>query len=307
MIKTIIKFLALSLCLLIGFYFLRFWRSYQVSHLMNSQVNLVLSSQESMLVAAFNFEEEKINLVELPQTLYFSEPEGLGDYPIASVYDLGEIEGKGGELLLASLRKLLAIPLDGFIRKEDFGKIGQDNLKGFIREAMMKLGRSGFKTDLAFWELIFLNWRIKNLACSEADYFNLGETKVLKEKELPDKTKVYEAEEADLDILMRKIFAERKIEEEGIEMEILNATEESGLAFQLARLIKNMGGRVVSLGNSEEAFDHSVIRYTEEAGETATLKRIGEATVFELEKRDDLGESRSEIQIIVGKDYGKIR
>lgn len=277
---------------------------FEESHWQDEQVNLILSSEEMTAVVALKFKEKKLNGILLPNSLYLSVPHGLGDYSLGAVYHLGEIEGKGEELIKESLRNLLAMPIDGVIREEGWafseGKIGVQ-LENLFWQALVSPRKSGVFTNFTFLDILrFYFIKVKSFG---ENLTNLEETDILGGKELADKSKVYEADLEKLDMVVKKSISERKIEEEGREVSILNSTGHDALAGEFARLVNNMGGRVISLGNDDSYRQESLIRYAdEETGKSYTLRRIEIATGFRAE-RGELSDGRSQIQIVLGEDY----
>lgn len=303
--KTKLSFIALAVMVIIGW---QFFDSFRASRWHDGQVNFVLSTGESTAIASLSANENQLNFLLLPGRLYFSLPGELGDYRLDSIYELGEIKREeGGVLLMASLQNLLGIPVEGFIRIEDFGRFETgslaeaDYLSSFFWQALIKKRK---RTNFSFWDLIRLVLAVKKTGSLEFNFVDLEKTDILAERELADKSKVLEAEEEKLDVLIKRLFSERKIEEEGIEVGILNSTGHPGLARNLARMIENMGGRVIHLGNVKQPFSTSVIHYQEgEVEKSETMKRLMAATGFDSAKVADLGESRGEIEIIIGEDY----
>lgn len=304
--KLILKLLLIAVFVLFVFLGWRIDRSFNQSRWQGEQINLVMSTEKSTAVVSLTANDKQLNFLLLPEFLYFQLPKDLGDYPLGSVYSLGEIEGWGGGLLRKSLEGLLGIPIEGCI-KASFGDLevnpSLESLKNFFWQAIIRQK----KTDFTFWDLGRFYLKVRQLHSSDCNFINLKETGLLQEKELADKTRVFEVSKDQIDVLIKKNFSEKLIKEEAIEIEILNSTEQAGLAGNLARMIDNMGGRVISLGNSQSRVSTSLIRYsTREIKESETLKRLMMATGFKSERAADLGGSRCQIQIILGEDYDRI-
>lgn len=285
----------------------RLWQSQEPSIWQEKKpVNLVvILDNEKTIIVNLSTEEKKLSMLSLPETLYLAASGNFGDYPLSSIYHLGEIEGKGGKLLSASLENFLGIPIDGFISSDEEKQIkSAEEMKKFLRKAMIKKFSGKLVSNLSLIDLGRLWWFLVKETGTESNFFDLAELGITGEKTLADETKVLTAEKEKIDFWIKKIFGEKRMAEEGIEIEIINGTQHESLAANLARSVTNLGGRIVSLGNSDGPQAVSLIRYSQEKiAESYTLARLVTISGFCIEKKADLGTSRSQVQIILGEDY----
>ena len=135
----------------------------------------------------------------------------------------------------------------------------------------------------------------------------LAETNVLKKESLADGSEVLVTEFFRLDELVKKYFADSRIKKEGIKIEILNATDYPGLANQLARLVTNMGGEVISVANSSinppaDGLTSSIQYQEKELKKNYTLQKLERILGVKAEI-GEMAESRADLVILVGEDY----
>jgi len=97
------------------------------------------------------------------------------------------------------------------------------------------------------------------------------------------------------------LFNDSVIASENVSIQIINGAGESGLGNRLAKVIYNLGGNVVSVGNSSKIEKKSVIRHYGEIN--YTVKRIQNLLLYKLENlnKKEIGD----IVIVIGKDYKK--
>ena len=153
------------------------------------------------------------------------------------------------------------------------------------------------------WDLVRLWLAIRKLRADKITEINLQETATLKELKLPDESIVLETEFTQLDSLIQRFFSDRQIREEALKIEILNATEQPGLANQLARLINNIGGGVISINNAESASWRTKVKITnEEWKDFYTVKKLEKILGIEAEV-GEMENSRADLLIILGTDY----
>jgi len=260
------------------------------------RVNLVFISQP--IVVASLEPGKNLTLLALPDNLYLEVPGGLGHYRLGSVYQLGELEekGGGGELLVKTISNYLALFIDGYV---EISTADKDHLLGQLPLLLFKKG----KTNLERWRLFKFWWQAERLRQDKIKYISLKETKILKKEKLPDDTEILTTENFRLDELMGKYFVDSQVKKEALKIEILNAAGRPGLAKKMARLVTNLGAEVINVGNYSVQYQTSSIKYQEKTIEKKyTLQKL-EKILQVKAKREELGESRADILILVGKDY----
>ena len=250
-------------------------------------------------VAVVSLEPKRnLALFELPDNLYLELPHGFGYYQLGSVYELGELEDRGAKLLEETMQNYLGAPIDGYIKLSNCSIAQLSNCL-----LLSLLGRG--ETSLNRWQIFKFWWEIKRLRFDKVKSIVLAETNILKKESLADGSEVLATEFFRLDELVKKYFDDSEIKKEAIKIEILNATNYPGLANQLARLVTNMGGEVISVSNSSIKYQVSSIKYQNESiKKTYTVRKLEKILKVKAEV-GEIGESRADLVIFVGEDYSK--
>ena len=219
------------------------------------------------LIALSGDRIELINLIpsqkkqliwEVPSDLVVEVPSGYGPYQLKKVFTLGELDKKGGELLLKTTSNLFGL------------KVSAYRVEG--------------KTNLSWWDSLRINW------------FN--------------RTKAFQTSRLDLsgqmgriDQIVNESLFDQVIAREAVPVAVLNATGVAGEANQVARLITNLGGQVVTIGNSEEDKEESEIWIVSDdlksSATLAFLESILGSVSVKIEPK--VIEYRADIVVIVGK------
>lgn len=100
------------------------------------------------------------------------------------------------------------------------------------------------------------------------------------------------------DDLVSDYFSDSNLIQEGITIQIINATDESGLGQKLERMLVNSGCVVISVKSQNKRSDKSTIKYY--SSENYTVKKLEKTLQVIAEK--SLSESIAEIVIIIGDD-----
>lgn len=95
------------------------------------------------------------------------------------------------------------------------------------------------------------------------------------------------------------IFKDTKIVDEQKSIEIVNATDITGLAGMVGRVIKNVGGNVVSIRSGDEEHTTSIVA----SRPSETVSRISRLLGVESLIKEDMA-SITDIQIVLGSDFG---
>lgn len=280
-------------------------------------LNLVVKSQDISIINYDPFNKETTLLV-IPNETYVTLPQGFGDWPVGSVYPLGqdEKEPKGAWLLKQSLAKLLGLPIDGFI------EVNENDQKNSTEEIVKKwmnnpifayLTLRNMRSDLTLIE----SWKlISTLSQTRDDKFkviNLASSDITESKLLPDSSRVLGVDTIKLDLFIRDNLSDENIYSEGLTVAIYNGTTHFGLAKEASRVITNLGGNVIIAQNSENPIEKSLITINNKSMEnlenSQTYKKLSQVFAPDCLKKSctitdpKIDQSRSQIIIVLGEDY----
>ncbi len=188
------------------------------------------------------------------------------------------------EKVKMSAQKLLGIPVDGIAEVSDTFIVPKDS-SGALISILMDPG--AVRKNLNELDLVRLFLFTRSIALKDITQ---------KEIRLP-------IVQTELDNELADLFTDTKIIDENISIEIVNGTDTPGLGKRLERLVKNMGGNVVSITNSYKGEKTSKIQFF---GKTSyTHERLQKLLGYPLE---EVKMRRvADITIIVGKDKsGKV-
>jgi len=106
-----LAFVILLLILIIfsgKFFFQRVWDG-------KNKINIVFINPK-VFILSLDPQGKRATILSLPPKTFLETIHGYGDYPLESVYKLGEQEGyNGGDFLSSSLQENLRVPIDGYI------------------------------------------------------------------------------------------------------------------------------------------------------------------------------------------------
>ena len=279
-----------------------------------SRLNLVLANEKVSIFSLDPLERTAVFLSIPPQT-FIDVIHGYDLYRVETIYKLGQLENhKGGELLAESLQENLGIPIDAYASISNF-KFQISNFKAYILECFKFLLGNG-QTNLTKWDLLRLWWETRRVRQDKIAVVDLQEEAVLKEIVFADGSKGFEIEKEKMEKIAQKIFKDQKLRQEDLPIAILNSTSHSGLAERGARIIKNIGGRVVQIGNTENSKLPALpagrqnsnskceVRSKKTHQKSYTVKKL--VKIFNCRwGGEDLADYRAEVVLILAEDYWK--
>lgn len=260
------------------------------------RINLVISSPQVYLVS-FAATEKDLLLLKIPEDLYINLPFSFGSWPVGSIYKLGQAEKTpiGAPLLEATFSLSFGIPIDGYIITSQ--KITKDSLVGSA--GLNLLGQS--RTNLSILEYLNLWWGIRNLRFDHIEQIDAASANFTKKTVLADGSFAKALDQTKVDLFIQSKFADAQIKDEGLSVAVYNATDHPGLADRAARLITNMGGRVILAANLNKHLDQSIVQGKNSYTKTR-LADIFTSTDSQLEKFQ-LETTGADINVILGEDY----
>jgi hypothetical protein len=248
-------------------------------------------------------DEREAFVVRLPLESEVLVPQGFGGHKLKEVYSLGALTKPQANLNLTAqtVKQLLAVPIDGYIVTDDagLGQIGQYLGGGWqmvrLLPNLLTEVRRQIKTNLTFPTLLRVG-RFVLSARSDEDVWEISQEELFDWQHL--------------DLELQKHFIDSQIVEERLKIQVLNATEESGLATHVARYVKNLGGDVIILGNYDQTDLRQGFLVTSQE-ESWTVRRLKEVLQIEevglpASQAEALraGE-RADLTIILGLDSWK--
>ena len=223
----------------------------------------------------FSLEGDSGSILSLPENLKVMATRGFGEYELGKVFPLGELEGKGSVLLRETLQEVLHAPVFGFFQDSSVSSFTPNLISKVVQNAIFKRSRSDLSRD----DLLFLYLKTRRL----------------------DKTKV---KMISLESDLGEVFKDRKIREESLAFEVLNATDHLGFAQASASLLDRCGGRIVRISDASQKQPKCEILASSSALSSYTvnwLKLIYPCEIKEL--INDTG--RVDISLILGEEYWK--
>lgn len=274
-----------------------------------STVNIVVKSA-NIYTLSFNPVEKSVVVIKMPDETYVDVPFNFGRWPVRSLYRLGQDEKlpMGAYLLKETMSSVFGVPIAGYILfSGNFATLPLDTVIEKIHQSPLSalaLVRES-KTDLSLPEFLQFVWQIKGVRSDRVKVVDLGQSKITQWALLPDSSRVLGIEQIRLDQFVQNQFEDNRLRDGGVTIGIFNATEHPGLAEKAARIVTNMGGRVIFTSTSQTLSSKSLVL----GKNSYTLTRLSEIFAPDCISKNCLAQnanqelSRADVNVILGEDY----
>lgn len=283
----------------------------------DAPVNIVVKSDQISLIS-YQPKSNSLAVIKIPNETYLNVPLNYGRWSARSIYSLGQSDDiqSGANLLKLTMESTFAVPIDGYLLFDDQTQI--DKILDDIRSSPFGFLNylPGSKTDLSLWEYLRLIWELKNVRFDRITNIDLSQNESTNWVVLPDGRRVLEVDQRSLDKNTAALILDEEIEQENVNLVILNSTKHQGLAEKAARMISNLGGRVVEIGTIEESLSETLVigdksSYTFNRLESFFAPRCLKKNILVMvlgsscdsEVKQFIQAQQSQITIVLGEDY----
>lgn len=251
----------------------------------------VVIDGEKRALLSISTDKKGAVVIVLPNDLYISRlAHGYGAYQVSKIYEVGELDHRGGEVFSSTLSQYLGIPVDGFIHT----KRNPENLKAFFTSPEFFLND---RSNLSLIDRIKIIATINELRFDRIEIFNLQDRaeKII----LADGLKARSIDSLDLDHLLGGSFVEKRLEDENLRVLILNSTKTAGLGNRVARLLSNIGMNVVNVDSQDQEVDNCQVRVEKTLEKSLAVRRI--LDIFKCQLKIGEGSGKSDLELVVGR------
>jgi len=247
-----------------------------------STFSVVFLEKNEAVIKSYQSKDQRWLELKLPLNSLVKVPFGYGEYQLKNVYDLGQLDGRGGELLRRTMQETMGLWIQGWMVKE---KDRDTNLSWLDQ-----------------WRL----WLVQKWGVDKKVDYELEFNPAFIKEKLNDNTDVFKIEQGRLDELINQEFFDSEIVSERLTVAIVNNTDVDDIARIAARLVSNLGSEVVWLGNSGEDLESSkIITADEDFEKSATSYVLSKALGIREITTGEVIDYRADIVVMLGRDYVK--
>lgn len=262
--------------------------------------NLALEDQQNLYVISFHQQSGLLNILQIPGNIYVPMAKGFGEYPLSSVWGLGEMEPYGGGWLLQlSAQNFLNVPISGWakVNSQNQNKVTKKTVTNWL-VGLLRHNQS----NLTRFDILRLLWLVNGLKTSQIIVYQLDQTQASEAVDLPDGSTAYRVQEEYLQKLAKELFSDAQFSADGIVWAVLdNYSQYNSLAVKAAKIIHNIGGEAIPIFARDDKAG-GIYCDQEEICNSYSAKLL--AKTFNLPiKKQELNESRGEALIVLDQNF----
>lgn len=265
--------------------------------------NFTLWTGDQFYIISYRAGLDEVNVVHVSGDTYVPLAHGFGEYPASSIWRMGELEKfGGGQLLQRSTQFFFGVPMQGWGKVD--AKIKDQRSKLTKRELtwmLLKLGISS-ERNLSVWDIIRIISKVSSLSSADIHNYSLDKTRASEEIKLPDGSVAFKVQEEFLDGIVKDVFRDTTVLNEGIIWLIINQTDYQGLAADVARLINNISGEVAAYANRDEWRKRGIYCTKPLICQSYTAKLLSKSLNLTIQS-ETIDESRADAVIVLDDNY----
>jgi len=255
------------------------------------RVTLVVPMNDSSVsLVVFDPSDFLITVISIPSNTRITVPYGMGEWPLRSVWELGEQEGYGGEFLMNGVMKTFRLPVDFWVSREGEG-FATGKVRSVLRAVLVPYG-----TNMTYKEKILLGIFSLRVSDSSRVMIDLREMGGV-EKVSVGGEEAYLVRESVPGKLVR-LFSLRNVLNEGALVGLVDASDGGVERGVLADLIEHVGAKVVSVDSVELQEDlDCIVRFRKK------ITSMELARLFSCELRDGEPEGNVDVELQFGGKF----
>lgn len=268
----------------------------------NISANPIVVKKISFLM--LDKQNQKVNIYNIPTHVNYEIPGKFGNEEFSKMFALGAMNSEnalvsGTDLINRSIFKLFGFKVDRFLLVDSSQEAFFDKL---WREGG-SINIFNLKSVSNFQNTLQTNLNLKELNNLLSFINSLPQDRIIDSTNTPKSFNDTSA----FDETIKEETYESFVAEEKKNIAILNGTNYSGLATFGSRVVKNIGGRVVAVNNTEKIYEKSVIVAQDPNSQTAAfLSRVFRIpNIIRKEEARSYNENeidRSDVTVIFGFD-----
>lgn len=269
----------------------------------------VVIANDPVVVVSIDSQQRRAAVIVVPADTQIEAVSGYGQYSLESLWKLGAIDKKDGDILAESIQELLGIPVQWYIgpsKENNIWTVSDPQAlvsHVFSLQGLVRYISSSYRTNMPFLRMVRLKVALNGVAGNQYKRIVLVPDNAITMKEQPDGTTMPTVDLSRLDVLLGNMFENEKIRKDAESVAIYNTTSMSSLGSRVGRMLSKLGVFVVSIGNNPVGLSQCELEGSSEALNRETAKMID--AIFHCRKISARGMLRADLELRLGMDYAK--
>lgn len=248
------RLFAFFISVLVAFGIIAWWRT-PTTPIRNSIVFI----GEPIVIVSWDTNRSQYVILTIPSDMKVEALHGYGFYSISSLWKLDVLEKRHGILFLPSLVENFAIPIQWFnVHGKVVGKTNEEIVQ-FVTSQLspVSLMKSFIvrSSSVTLIEMVRIWMATRAIDASTTHVFDFRSRSIGTAISLPDGSIAMQFDLRMYDGIVGDVFGSVELRKDSIRLAIYNTTSMLGIGSRVARVIEQLGGYVVFVGNDEVSYD----------------------------------------------------
>ena len=221
--------------------------------------NSIVFIGEPIVIASWDTKRSQYVILTIPSDIRLEALHGYGSYSLASLWKLDMLEKRHGSLFLPSLVENFTIPIQWYsIHGKGVGRTNEDIVQ-FVRGqlSLVSLLRSVVvrSSSLTLIDTVRVWMVTRAIDASTTRVFDFRSRSIGSEMSFPDGSRAVQLDLKMYDGIVGDVFGSVELRKDAIRLAIYNTTLMLGIGSRVARVIEQLGGYIVFVGNDDVLYD----------------------------------------------------
>ena len=221
--------------------------------------NSIVFIGEPTVIVSWDTKRSQYVILTIPSDIRLEALHGYGSYSIASLWKLDMLEKRHGSLFLPSLVENFTIPIQWHSIHEKTVGITNEEIVQFVKGqlSLVSLLRSVVvrSSSLTLIDMVRVWLATRAIDASSTGIFDFRSRLIGTEMSFPDGSRAVQFDQKTYDGIVGDIFGSVEIRKDAIRLAIYNTTSMLGIGSRVARVIEQLGGYIVFVGNDDVLYD----------------------------------------------------
>lgn len=234
-------------------------------------------------------------VLKIPADVVVSGVDGYGSYSLEALWKLGFIDGKEGNVLSQSLERAIAVRTPYYLGEKSDSLVSTSDIIEYGKRFFSFRKRL---TNIPLRMFLSFFWALQRARLDAIRVIDLSDTSVSISEELSDNTTREVLDAGRLDAALKGVYEDELLASENTTVAVYNTTTTPSLGTQAARMLTNLGIRVVAVGNASPSLKGCTLSGTKQAVDTKTAALI--KTFFSCDVVVQTQQERADLTIHLG-------
>ena len=221
--------------------------------------NSIIFVGSPTVIVSWESSRSQYSILTIPSDLMVEALHGYGSYSLASLWKLDALEKRHGALFLPTIVENFAIPTQWYSVYDQVVGVTNEEIVQFVTNklSLFELAKSMIlqSSSLGPVDVVRIWMATRAIDASTTRVFDFRSRSIGSTVSMPDASIAVQFDPEMYDGILGDVLESAKLRQESIRLAIYNTTSMLGIGSRVARVLEQIGGYVVFVGNDDVSYD----------------------------------------------------